>query len=142
MCIRDRGSTVEKLRSIVADSQGGTTISSTEAYYNRGVNQEELGHFEAAIADYCQVIQQEPTHAFAFFRRGLTHARLGQKQAALQDLNTASRHFFGDGDLKNYEIAKAKVKEIHAEERSNVIPIHSMGMETGNPASVNALFGS
>lgn len=138
--LQDLDKTVEKLRAIVAESQGGN-VSSTEVYYKRGLNQEELGHLDAAIADYSHVIQQEPAHAFAFYRRGLAYLQIGKKQAALRDLNTASRNFFGDGDLKNYELAKEKVNEIHVDESSNVIHIHSMTAEAGAPISVNTLFG-
>ncbi len=132
--------TVETIRAIVADGQG-SGLSSAEVHYNRGVNQEQLGNLDAAIADYTQVIQQQGTHAFAFFRRGLAYMALGQKQAALLDLNTAARHFFGEGDLQNYEVAKEKVNEIHVAEQE-AKRRHLINMDVVVPASVNGMFGS
>lgn len=55
---------------------------------NRGLEQEEQGDDQQAIARYDQAIRTNPSSE-VYFNRGVAHSRLGNQQAALEDLTQA-----------------------------------------------------
>lgn len=59
------------------------------ALNNRAANAFLANDLPAAIADYTTVLALEPTHALAWTNRGLAHAKLGNAERALEDLNVA-----------------------------------------------------
>lgn len=120
------------------------TTATAEAYYNRGLNQEQLGNLNAAIADYTQAIDCSANHAWSYFRRGLAKMENGLKQAALIDLNSAAKYFFEEGDLENYQMAKDKAAEIHkpTSNEENLSYASPAKTKTAEPVSVDGLFGA
>lgn len=63
------------------------------AFYNRALAYESKDNFdyEHAIADYTESIRLNPKDADAFFYRGLSKGRLGDKAGAAADLDEAKR---------------------------------------------------
>lgn len=84
-----------------------------DAYYQRGVNLEFLGHKEAAIADYNKAIQLNNTHAYAYYNRGLLLGNLGDRKGAVDDLRAAAKFFLQNGDVGNYQKAKTLSTKFH-----------------------------
>jgi tetratricopeptide (TPR) repeat protein len=84
-----------------------------ETYYNRGIIYQRLGDKEGAIGDYTQAIRINPSYAQAYHTRGLARADLGDKKGALNDLREAAKHFFEEGDIANYQIARDLSKKFH-----------------------------
>lgn len=145
--LMDRFQKLEKMFSTlkeITDSVNlGETVASAEAYFKRGVNQEQLGNINAAIADYTQAIECLPTYAWAYFRRGAAKLELGHKQPALIDLNTSAKYFFEEGELESYQMAKEKVAEIHGEAPQETLSYSaSVSSAAGEPVSLEGLFGS
>lgn len=93
-----------------------------DAYYQRGVNLELLGHKEAAIADYNKAIQLNNSHAYAYYNRGLLLGNLGDRKGAVDDLRAAAKFFLQNGDVGNYQKAKtlsAKFHDLFPQEETN-----------------------
>lgn len=61
----------------------------TEAYNNRGVAKNILGHHQDALADYNRAIALNPDYAVAYHNRGSVKDILGQYEAAIADYNRA-----------------------------------------------------
>lgn len=60
-----------------------------ETYYDRGVNHDEAGNPEKAIASYSQAIDLKPDYYEAWTRRGLSWMLLKQFQPAIGNFNQA-----------------------------------------------------
>jgi tetratricopeptide (TPR) repeat protein len=58
-------------------------------YGNRGSTYDELGRFEAALADYNQAIALDPADARTHYNRGVTFAKLERYDDAVADYNQA-----------------------------------------------------
>ncbi|MCM1983825.1 hypothetical protein [Lyngbya confervoides] len=135
--------TLDTLKEIIAAGNLDQNSASAEMYFNRGVNQDYLGHFKSAISDFTQAIEMSPSYAWAYFRRGNVKLAIGQKQSALIDLNLAAKYFFEAGDLGNYQQAKDKAASIHSLDSFSDSPksTSSPSSENARYASVNVLFG-
>ena len=60
------------------------------AYFNRGVIHETLRAYNEAVIDYSNAIQADPTNAGAYYNRGIVYREIGELDAALLILITAS----------------------------------------------------
>lgn len=65
----------------------------------------KLRNPRAAIEDYGQAIRFKPSFAPAYNNRGLAHALLGNRQAAIDDLQKAADLFQQQGDRRNRQKA-------------------------------------
>ena len=61
----------------------------TEVYYNRGNAKAGLKKYEAAIEDYNQAIELNPSYAMAYHNRGVAKADLEKYEAAIEDFTKA-----------------------------------------------------
>ncbi len=57
--------------------------------YNAGLDHQEQGRLEEAIAEYDEAIKLNPEFAAAFKNRGVVYGELGQVGRAIQDYQTA-----------------------------------------------------
>ena len=62
----------------------------TPYYYNLGWNLYLLGRYDEAIDALTSVIAQQPNYYWAYFRRGLSYDKKGDRAKALADLQKAS----------------------------------------------------
>lgn len=60
-----------------------------EAYVNQGRVKKELGQYEAAIADYSQVLRLDSDNVDAYIGRGYCQGQLGRYADAMGDHNQA-----------------------------------------------------
>ena len=74
-----------------------------DAYNNRGVVKDNLGHPEAAIPDYDAAIHLNPNYANAYYNRGIAKEKLGRADDAKRDFQTALdlAEKAGDEELKS-----------------------------------------
>ena len=56
-----------------------------EAYYLRGVAQNDIGNYKSAIADYTKVIEIDAKFTEAYFSRAASKLNLDDYQGALDD---------------------------------------------------------
>lgn len=84
----------------------------SDAYYRRGAAYTELAAFhqnarvdyeQKAIADYTQAIKLEPNFALAYNNRGFSYDNLGNKKAAIADIQKASQLYFQKKMMTNYQ---------------------------------------
>nr|WP_256377731.1 tetratricopeptide repeat protein [Pleurocapsa sp. PCC 7327] len=75
------------------------------AYSNRGLLYADRQQWELAEADFDRVISLDPNDAMAYGNRGLLCYRRGDKQAAIQDLQTSAQLCERQGDLAGYQNA-------------------------------------
>lgn len=108
---------VEILREIDAYTQ---TISANpndaKNFHQRGITRKRLQRLEdqrTAVEDFSQAIRMDPTFADAYFERGLLKSEFGHKQHAVDDLRTAAKFYFEQGNLVKYEQARSLSQEIH-----------------------------
>lgn len=108
---------VDVLREIDACTQ---TISANpnvaSHFYQRGITRKRLQRLEdqrTAMDDFSQAIHLDPTFANAYFERGLLKSEFGHKQHAVDDLRTAAKFYFDQGNLAEYEKARSLSQEIH-----------------------------
>lgn len=57
------------------------------AYWNRAVTRYDLGDKEGAMADFSQVLTNNPQHSIAYNYRGLVRYDLGDREGAIADFN-------------------------------------------------------
>ncbi len=86
---------------------------SAELYCQRGNSYQQMGKKERAIEDYTKVIELDPSYALAHHNRGLVNSDLGNKKAAVEDLRKASKFYFEQGDLDNYQETRNMSQAIH-----------------------------
>lgn len=87
-----------------------------DLYYRRGMLRQDLNREQdqlSAQEDFTQALQLDSTHADAYLRRGLIASEQGNKRPAAEDFRAAAKYFFEQGDLVNYEKAKALGQELH-----------------------------
>ena len=63
--------------------------NSGEGWLDRANHRLQNGDLGGAIADYTQVINQDPQNSQAYYQRGQSLVALGESQAAMEDLNRA-----------------------------------------------------
>ena len=68
---------------------GGGSLSEGEKRYNAGMEFQDQGLLERAIAEYDEAIKLEPRDANAYVDRGIAYGSLGQAQRAIEDFNEA-----------------------------------------------------
>lgn len=70
------------------------------------------GNYEAAIADYNQVIKVLPKSATVYYNRGLSYEALGNSPLAVRDFNSAVSHFRRRGKINIPQQIEQKVKSL------------------------------
>lgn len=73
--------------ALVLSGCGG--LSEAEEHYNAGVELQEQGRLEEAIAEYDEAIRLDPQDAVVYYNRGFAYDDLGQHQRAIQDYDEA-----------------------------------------------------
>lgn len=69
------------------------------AYVARGNLYDNKGEKELALKDYNQAIKLNPQDADAYYNRGILYVRrINTRQQAIQDLKTAAKLFYEQGD--------------------------------------------
>ena len=63
------------------------------AYFNRGCTCAKNGCFHKAIADFTQVIQLKPDDANAYVNLGVAYHHIGERQAAIKNLQIGAAYF-------------------------------------------------
>lgn len=66
-------------------------LNSSALYFNRGAVMQKKGDYQAAIQDYTQSIEIDPSSAKAYYNRAIARMALSQSDDALKDLEIASR---------------------------------------------------
>jgi serine protease Do len=79
------------------------------AYVGRGLTQSALFKGEAAIADYTQAIQLNPD-ALTYYNRGVVQLNLGNRPAALQDLQKSAEIALSQNNQLDYDRAREALK--------------------------------
>ena len=85
------GTNSQLVRAIVPTKQliFAQSNQDTEVYFSRGIQRINAKNYQGAIADFTQVLQQNPRSAEAHLNRGLALARLKKYQEALKDFDRA-----------------------------------------------------
>jgi tetratricopeptide (TPR) repeat protein len=127
-------------------------------FFERAGNRALNGDVDGAIADYTQIIEQDPHNTQAYYQRGQSYSILGQNDEALQDLNQAIHwaRVHSLGQLKDFSGAltetiqtlKTELKKPKPSESGS--PSASLSIEEriaeqtriieSNPTSVEAYF--
>lgn len=81
--------------------------------FRRGMSHLTLGDRDEAIADFTAVLKKDLGHAGAYHQRGILQAEAGNRKQAVEDLRLASKYYFEQGDLENYQITRDLSKEGH-----------------------------
>jgi serine protease Do len=79
------------------------------AYVGRGLTQSALFNGQAAIADYTQAIQLNPD-ALAYYNRGVVQLNLGNRPAALEDLQKSADIALSQNNQLDYDRAREAIK--------------------------------
>lgn len=66
-------------------------LNSSALYFNRGVVMQKKKNYQAAIKDYTEAINIDPSSAKAYYNRAIAKMALSQAEEALTDLEIASR---------------------------------------------------
>ena len=108
---------VEILRQIDTLTQAiSANPNDASNFYQRGLVRKRLQRSEdqrIATEDFSRAISLEPTSANAYYERGLLKSDFGHKQHAVDDLRTAAKFYFDQGNLTEYEEARTLSQEIH-----------------------------
>lgn len=111
----------EKLADIVGNLRDIESLSqelrvapnSADFYYQRGINQQNLGNKHGAVEDYSEAIKQNFNFAPAYHKRGVVYLDLGERQNAVDDLRKAALLYFEQGDIESYQKAREMSRNIH-----------------------------
>ncbi len=105
---------LENVTSAIADFSRAITLDSNNhrAFYNRACACHKKRDFIGAIEDFTIALQLDPNHAEAYLNRGLIHHEIGLQQAALSDLQTASKHFDEQGNQVAYQRTLALIERL------------------------------
>ena len=71
-----------------------------------------LQDWQGAISDYTRAIKINPKLAIAYGARGLIQFKLGDKQSAINDLQTAKILFEQQGNKKLYQVTIDQINKI------------------------------
>ena len=105
---------VEYLNQIESSTRAiQSSPNSSELYCQRGVSYQQMGKKERAIEDYTKAIELDSSYALAHHNRGLVNSDLGNKKAAVEDLRKASKFYFEQGDLDNYQKTRNMSQAMH-----------------------------
>lgn len=74
-----------------------------KAYFNRGCTCAKNGCFHKAIADFTEVIQFKPDDANAYLNLGVAYYHIGDRQAAIQNLQIGAAYFVKQGQQLAFE---------------------------------------
>ncbi len=66
-----------------------TGLSEADIHYNAGVELQEQGRLQEAIAEYDEAIRLDPEYADAYINRGVAYFNLGQLERAIRDFDEA-----------------------------------------------------
>jgi|GEM_PF-3713108 len=83
------------------------------AYYNRGNLHLSLTHYPKAIDDYTQALHNDPQLAPAYYNRGNVRYLTGDREGALQDLQTAANLFVQQNDTENYQRSQTLLHQLN-----------------------------
>ena len=112
---------VETLQQIENTSQMiRSKPDGVEAYYQRGLNHQNLGDKTGAIEDYTEALHIDSTYAKAYHSRGVILAEMGNRKQAVEDLRLAAKYYFEQGDIESYEQARILSKEFYAVRHSSI----------------------
>jgi tetratricopeptide (TPR) repeat protein len=78
----------------IADCDRALSLNPPEAagiYRSRGAARGATGDFARAIADFDRAIEIDPQYAQAYYDRGMTYNRIGNRSRAIDDLTEATR---------------------------------------------------
>ncbi|MBE9202636.1 tetratricopeptide repeat protein [Synechocystis salina LEGE 06099] len=104
---------VSELRTMEGCTQSIAGYPHAEAYYQRGLSHYRLEDWTEAVRDCTEAIRLRGDLAGAFHHRGMAYARLDNRKQATDDLRQAYKLYFDQGDLENYEIARALHKQYY-----------------------------
>jgi tetratricopeptide (TPR) repeat protein len=79
---------------------------SLSIYLNRGLAHYHLQHYRECLEDLTQVLNLKVNEAQAYYHRGITYLKLGQKQQALNDFHNAAHLFEQQGNCQSYQEIK------------------------------------
>ena len=60
-------------------------------WISKGQASLKSGSFQEAVNSFSRVIELDPKNGVAYYQRGLTHYKLGDKKQAMNDLKSAAR---------------------------------------------------
>jgi S1-C subfamily serine protease len=92
--------TVNQRPESVSDT---ASIDPSGTYVNSGNDRVANGNFQAALQEYNNAIQGNPSLAIAFFNRGLAFYNLDQKDRAISDFSKAADLFKSQGDSEKLQ---------------------------------------
>jgi formylglycine-generating enzyme required for sulfatase activity/lipoprotein NlpI len=112
---------VTKLNQALQDLSETRHLDIATSCYQRGLRRNQAGEYDAARADFDQVISLNP-HADAYFQRGFSCLKLQDYASAVKDFDSAAMlqsqraeiyEYRGDAylGLKNYEVAIANYNQ-------------------------------
>lgn len=107
---------VLEMREIQAVTQKMSSNPNTvnaESYFQRALSQERLGDKQQAIEDYTAAIRFNANYAQAYHNRGVLNNAVGYRKKAIDDLRKASKLYFEQEDLENYEKTRDLAKELY-----------------------------
>ncbi len=128
---------VTELRTMEGCTQSLAAYPHAEAYYQRGLSHYRLEDWAEAVRDCTEAIRLRGDLAGAFHHRGMAYARLDNRKQATDDLRQAYKLYFDQGDLDNYEVARAlhkqyyegPVEDLELEPTSAMSPAEGVGHE-------------
>lgn len=104
---------VAELRTMESCTQSIAAYAHADAYYQRGLSHYRLEDWSEAVRDCTEAIRLKGDLAGAFHYRGMAYARLDNRKQATDDLRQAYKLYFDQGDLDNYEVARALHKQYY-----------------------------
>ncbi|MBD2654169.1 tetratricopeptide repeat protein [Synechocystis sp. FACHB-383] len=110
---QDLVAVVQELRTMETCTQSIAAYPHAEAYYQRGLSHFRLEDWTEAVRDCTEAIRLRGDLAGAFHHRGMAYARLDNRKQATDDLRQAYKLYFDQGDLDNYEVARALHKQYY-----------------------------
>jgi tetratricopeptide (TPR) repeat protein len=95
----------------IADCDRALSLNPPEAagiYRSRGAARGATGDFARAIADFDRAIEIDPQYAQAYYDRGMTYNRMGNRSRAIDDLTEAARLGSGPASSPLARLARGK----------------------------------
>src|SRR5579875_1944089 len=77
--------------TILIQSGGLGGVGLASVYYNRGIEYDQKGDHDRAIADYSEAIRLRPNYPVAFYNRGVVYGEKGDDDRAIADYSEAIR---------------------------------------------------
>lgn len=110
-------------------SSKSSVASSADLYCKNGDGYQKMGENQKALDEYARAIKVDSRYALAYANRGLLYSKMGDKKAAVEDLRKATKYYFEQGDIDNYQ----KVKNMS----QNIYQVDS-NSDTGDSEQVSA----